>query len=636
MGFQSIYQSLGHEKSIRLLRIESGEDGEDIKCSLEVHEDLQHVPAFEALSYVWGNVRSDSDILCNGISTSVTANLHHALRRLRPRTNHTPVTSKPKGNKQQTPLPTLTDLGDQGISEGLVWIDALCINQRDPLERGRQVGMMGDIFKQAKRVIIWLGSEDGFMPTAAGLLTKLSALGPASRKLRHGTVYGYWNKDSSVLSEKGLPEKAAPEWTSLKDFFMVSWFTRLWVIQEFALASAVGMYIGRYQINAEVLERAICNFSKYGFFDVLDEKTQSAYWAIDDMFRKDHIWRIRTGKKAKALWDILPQCIWFHCLDPRDRIFALLSLTQEGSSGQIPRLVYPDYTKSLDEVYRDATRYCLASTQKLQCLGYATPAADERKQFSWAMNLESDLVLTQVCWGNNAAFDSSAIVEDGEDPASLCLHGFDITVISGVSPQITDPKVEPQNKFNAINAFLDCANLVELRPSSTVQQNATDVAHALMAGWIPFLRKLNDKTQFGTKLLAERLGTFLSRTVFELDSDDNVDVEHLLWWSRTRRLFVTTDGRMGLGPPDLDVGDEVKCLLGGPVLHVLRPQDGCFAYVGDCAMHGLMDGQSVQAVLGDRELQSIPTVNESAEQNRRAKVSQCLKAEGLTSVYVIR
>lgn len=41
-----------------------------------------------------------------------------------------------------------------------IWIDALCINQQDVLERGHQVDMMGVIYRGAQRVIAWLGTPD--------------------------------------------------------------------------------------------------------------------------------------------------------------------------------------------------------------------------------------------------------------------------------------------------------------------------------------------------------------------------------------------------------------------------------------------------------------------------------------------
>ena len=41
-----------------------------------------------------------------------------------------------------------------------LWVDALCINQGDDAEKGRQVGMMAEIYKCASRVVVWLGDAE--------------------------------------------------------------------------------------------------------------------------------------------------------------------------------------------------------------------------------------------------------------------------------------------------------------------------------------------------------------------------------------------------------------------------------------------------------------------------------------------
>jgi hypothetical protein len=39
----------------------------------------------------------------------------------------------------------------------VLWVDAICINQKDDKERGHQVGMMRDVYSKATEVLIWLG-----------------------------------------------------------------------------------------------------------------------------------------------------------------------------------------------------------------------------------------------------------------------------------------------------------------------------------------------------------------------------------------------------------------------------------------------------------------------------------------------
>ena len=56
------------------------------------------------------------------------------------------------------------------------WIDAICINQEDDLEKSSQVALMGEIYKEAANAIVWLGStydkwEDPVLTLLQGIWT---------------------------------------------------------------------------------------------------------------------------------------------------------------------------------------------------------------------------------------------------------------------------------------------------------------------------------------------------------------------------------------------------------------------------------------------------------------------------------
>jgi hypothetical protein len=95
-------------------------------------------PAFEALSYAWGSDSSHHVVYVDsptaeGVSPmtiSIRKNLANALNHLR-----------------------YTD------RDRVLWIDAICINQHDLQERGLEVPRMTDIYKYAKHVVVWLGTE---------------------------------------------------------------------------------------------------------------------------------------------------------------------------------------------------------------------------------------------------------------------------------------------------------------------------------------------------------------------------------------------------------------------------------------------------------------------------------------------
>lgn len=121
------YRPLQTSGSIRLLQLKPGKDDEPIRCWLfEVR--LDDWPLYQALSYTWGSPTDKSTIVCNESTVSIPRNLAEGLRVLR----------HPDRLK-------------------ILWQDAVCINQKDPEERGSQVQLMSRIFSEASRVLVWLG-----------------------------------------------------------------------------------------------------------------------------------------------------------------------------------------------------------------------------------------------------------------------------------------------------------------------------------------------------------------------------------------------------------------------------------------------------------------------------------------------
>jgi hypothetical protein len=120
-----------HLREIRLLQLFPGEPRDDISCELEVVS-LDSKPDFEAVSYVWGNRPAVRHIRLNCKELPVTPNIEAVLRRLRNR-------------KQRRSL----------------WLDSICIDQKNVEERNLQVALMRDIFLGCQRVLVMLGESQG-------------------------------------------------------------------------------------------------------------------------------------------------------------------------------------------------------------------------------------------------------------------------------------------------------------------------------------------------------------------------------------------------------------------------------------------------------------------------------------------
>jgi hypothetical protein len=68
-------------------------------------------------------------------------------------------------------------------------------------------------------------------------------------------------------------------------------------------------------------------------------------------------------------------------------------------------------------------------------------------------------------------------------------------------------------------------------------------------------------------------------------------------------LFITKEGYLGLGPHNMQIGDEIHIVAGGNCPLVLRKAshgqstqsaNPTYTLVGDCYLHGVMDGEAAE------------------------------------------
>jgi hypothetical protein len=63
-----------------------------------------------------------------------------------------------------------------------------------------------------------------------------------------------------------------------------------------------------------------------------------------------------------------------------------------------------------------------------------------------------------------------------------------------------------------------------------------------------------------------------------------------------RKLFMTKQGHMGIGPRVMEPGDKVCVLFGGKTPYIVRPtlNPDEYLFLGDCYVHGFMDGEAIE------------------------------------------
>lgn len=131
---------------IRLLQIprKTNDTGSSVHYRL-AHASLQDNPGFEALSYCWGNADLSHETTVDGQVMRITQSLVTALASIQSK--------------------------DRDI---VLWADAVCINQKDDVEKSAQVQLMQFIYKSASRVIIWLGPSN---PAALNTIQEMQKWG---------------------------------------------------------------------------------------------------------------------------------------------------------------------------------------------------------------------------------------------------------------------------------------------------------------------------------------------------------------------------------------------------------------------------------------------------------------------------
>jgi hypothetical protein len=327
---------------IRLILLSQGNDADPVHCAVKVI-DVQRVIntrlKFQALSYAWGKgppkeciYLQDLSVPSDGKSVddmmllmaqqtkprpfAVRSNLYQALRQLR-----------------------------SNVKEIWLWVDAICINQKDDTEKNHQIPKMPDIYGNAWTVTIWIGGSDNadqaedamdFVPNIIDL------------KLLDRLTMQEW-----------CDVKTLQSWVAFVRLLRRPWFSRRWVVQEVAFARRASIRCGSKIISWTDFADAIDLFTRKL------EVIRSLYDASElSKFDPDALSHVEfTGSKAivgasntvlrKAdnhqnmppedrrhiyvdrLMDLESLVMNFRSLDatdPRDAIYAFLSLANDSGT----------------------------------------------------------------------------------------------------------------------------------------------------------------------------------------------------------------------------------------------------------------------------------------------------------------
>ncbi|KAI4240701.1 MAG: hypothetical protein L6R42_011460, partial [Xanthoria sp. 1 TBL-2021] len=233
MSFNSPYQygALGKMDSIRLLQLKPASSSDMVlQCELFDCE-LSAAPEYEALSYVWGNDEFPQGIQLPSGYLRITDSLASALRALR-------SSDKPRQ----------------------LWVDAVCINQRDLVEKARQVSQMAKIYGKAARVLAWLGEDSASTLNVASVLDLAQKAEDVGLRSPNGE-----NRETILKWVHGDPENvgwmmgvmSAVDDAGFPSLYRSSWFTRMWIVQEALLVKQLILHFGTVQMDWEHFEKVM-------------------------------------------------------------------------------------------------------------------------------------------------------------------------------------------------------------------------------------------------------------------------------------------------------------------------------------------------------------------------------------------
>lgn len=511
---------------------------------------------YEALSYTWGESANSRSITLGGrAGFKVTDNLHAALVRLR-----------------------RTD------KDRILWVDGLCIDHDNNVERNWQVALIPRALTAADAVIVWLGDyEPQYEPTATRESEPKQWLRQSSRALGHALQEPLWT-ESAWSIQAAVLATAPPTF----QFGSASWG---WELVRHGLNHA-----SRSELPRDALDRL------RRFREQLSE--------LERLRRQFAPGTPEERTTTAGIIQFLPNLARREATDPRDMVYCLLGLAKDGESA----LITPSYDEPPAQCYSKATFALISSEKHLACVGLA----QHGDMPSWAIDFtlsgcevddaQLDLARSTLSkmrrrdsW-EDYLFETPPPPSLNEDGSRLRLSGFlldrvaDTTLVSLVASQrgaLCHERVDYRSSLQAL-----FSSMPKTHPRQALMQGDHPVAIE------PGLESpdwTNLKSVFEYPLLdTERLGLHLAGAWYSATGLESPFLTSLWWKSILDYSKIISDpepvwfrssyGFVGYSPRLLEP-DDVLCLVTSDThpMVLRKAGDGytfvCFAWVPGLMNH---------------------------------------------------
>ncbi|EXM17742.1 Heterokaryon incompatibility [Fusarium oxysporum f. sp. vasinfectum] len=558
---------------IRLLKILPTSSSEKICCSIS-HFQLSSCPAYTALSYTWGGSFWTHIIELNGCEFVVRSNLHAFLKEAQERFTKENLT------------PELgSDIEQNGNSSVWFWIDAICINQEDIPERNAQVLRMKDIYEKAERIICWLGSLPFFTDGMAAIKL-LDFFYDLSQK--YSNINDHSHAEAIITDSLGSTSHnfKQMDWISLKNMLHRPWWTRAWVVQEASTPRRKVIWYGPYERSSKHFWKAARVLFLISKQPGITQLQKEAYNPSASLF--NHM-RVAREENKLLLLDALPSMRLYQATDPRDRVFAILAICQDGKHPDIA----PHYENSTEEVFTNLAAHILSRDERLDILGHCHYSRRAPSLPTWVPDWTSKWVALDFSHRNektlervyNACFSIPAVIRIDLTTRTLRLRGIKFDELFSVGlARNADPNITPD--VDVLRNWLSLASRLgnDYISGGTVFEA---LQHTLCAD-ITESSQWNGEDERGGKV-------DLPGDIYTIPQDF-FRCSLLLNRRTVRRCLATTrKGYLALAPQETKPGDLLCVLYGGQLPFVLRNSGSYFELIGEAYVHGIMDGESINS-----------------------------------------
>ncbi|KAK4207171.1 heterokaryon incompatibility protein-domain-containing protein [Rhypophila decipiens] len=421
----------GRRWQTRVLTLRGGKDMTTIECWLDALDLDDTGLEYEALSYCWGDAEHLTPIYCNGRRFDVTPNLKMALNNLRP---------------------------EQG--ERRLWVDAICTNQKDKQECARQVPKMGEIYGRAAMVVVWLGEVWEAYMTAFDIFRYLAGVydeQTAGREMKleemkarvvRLTMEGYPTSMSFKLAFHIVQKLEA-----------VPYFSRMWVLQEIALAQSVTLVAGHQTLPWESFQKAMLVRALYATQDRRLRKVMFRHLDHGALKLVELRMAVAGSRQDRSILTLMNQFRGHKATEAADKVYAILDLTDTDKDDIGLRV---DYSLPTAALYTDLAKGILlkASAGGLDLL--SVPRVNSKlvsEMPSWVPDWSHDaeggarpLAATVTRYGSGTFCASGRLVQGqkamcdfiGSAGHQLLLRGYVVDRIEHPPDHVFPPALPPR------------------------------------------------------------------------------------------------------------------------------------------------------------------------------------------------